>query len=178
MDHRLGNLLRLAKATENSQHFGNIFAAHQGVRRDGGHTGVNQRRRIRHRANDFAIVAKGARQLLKRNAGGDRDHQRLFIQAGGDIAQHFGHDPRFNRAEDDIGNLRHFLGAAGGVDAILVAQSCNLVRRRGVDPDLSRLYLTAGDQPAQNGLTHIAAADKANFLIHHHSPLLFSLRSD
>ena len=32
--------------------------------------------------------------------------------------------------------------------------------------------LSAGDQTAQNGLTHIPAADKANFLLHHRSPLL------
>jgi hypothetical protein len=56
-------------------------------------------------------VAERARQLVERDAGGDGDHQRLFIQAGGDIAEHFGHDPRLHRAEDDIGNLRHFLRA-------------------------------------------------------------------
>ena len=128
MDHRFGNHFRFAEAAENVQHIGYVFRGHQRVRRDGGHAGVHQRGGIGHCANNFAVMAQRARQLVKRHACGNRHDQRLFIQAGGDIAQHFDHDVRLDGAKDDIGDLGHFLRAFGGVNPVLIAQRGDLVR--------------------------------------------------
>jgi hypothetical protein len=42
----------------------------------------------------------------------------------------------------------------------------------GYRPKSARQHLTAGDQTAQDGFAHVAAADKTDFLLHHASPFL------
>jgi len=173
VDHRLGNHLGFPETAENVDHIGHLFGGHQRVRGDGGHARIDQRRRVRHGANDFTVMAQRARQLIEGDACGDGDHQRLFIQAGGDIAQDFHHHVRLHCPEDDIGYLRHFLSALRGVDPVLVVQGGDFVRRGGIDPNLAWQDLTAGNQTAENGFAHITAADKTDFLLHHVSLLNF-----
>ncbi|MNP53165.1 hypothetical protein D3C76_1476150 [compost metagenome] len=52
-------------------------------------------------------------------------------------------------------------------------QGGDFVRRGGIDPNLARQDLTAGNQTAENGFAHITAADKTDFLLHHVSLLNF-----
>ena len=73
-------------------------------------------------------MTERAGQLIERHARGNRHDQRLFIQTGGDVAQHFDHDVRLNGAKDDIGDLGDFLRAFGGVDPVLIAQCGDVVR--------------------------------------------------
>ncbi len=118
-------------------------------------------------------MAQRTRQLIEGNACGDRDHQRLFVEAGSDVAQDFHHHVRLHCTEDDIGDLGHFLGALRSVDPVLIVQSGDFVRRRGIDPNLAGQHLPAGNQTAENGFAHITAADKTDFLLHHVSLLGF-----
>jgi hypothetical protein len=62
------------------------------------------------------------------DARGNRHHQGLFIQAGGDLAQHFDHDVRLNGAKDDISHLGDFLRAFSGIDAVLITQGGDFIR--------------------------------------------------
>src|SRR5699024_5830534 len=71
-----------------------------------------------------------------------------------------------NGSKNDVGDLRHFLRRFCGVDAELVMQGGDFIRGGGVYPDLPWKHLTAGNQTAENGFSHIAAANKTDFLFH------------
>jgi len=66
-------------------------------------------------------------ELIERDPGGDGHHQRIFIQAGGDVAHHFQHDIGLHRAEHDIRRLSDFLGALRAVDAVFALQGGDII---------------------------------------------------
>ncbi len=166
VDHRLSNHFRFAKAAENIQHISGIFWGYQRVWRYGGHPGINQRGSVRHGADNFPVMAQRAGKLVERDTCSNRNDQRVFIQAGGDFAKHFNHDAWFNGGKNDVGDLRYFLRRFCGVDAELVMQDGDFIRGGGIYPDLPWKHLTAGNQTAENGFSHIAAANKTDFLFH------------
>ncbi|MNV64045.1 hypothetical protein D3C71_1566720 [compost metagenome] len=69
-----------------------------------------------------------AGELIERNTCCNRDDQRLFIQAGGNVAEDFNHDVGFDGAKDDVSNLSDFLRAFGGVNTVFITQRGNFVR--------------------------------------------------
>ncbi len=100
MDHRLSNYFRLSKAAENIQHISRlIFRCDQRVWRDGGHSCVDQRRRIL-APRECLVVSQRARKLIKRYAGDRTTSESLFRLEG--FTEHFHHNARFYRAENDI----------------------------------------------------------------------------
>ncbi|MPN09092.1 hypothetical protein SDC9_156380 [bioreactor metagenome] len=111
-------------------------------------------------------MSQRAGELIEGHACCNRDHQRLFVEAGGYLAEHFDHNARLHGAENNIRHLGDFLGGLRDVDPILIVQRGNFIGGRGVDPDLAWKHLTAGNQAAEDCFPHITAADKTDFLLH------------
>ncbi len=124
MDHRLSNASAPPKQRKIFS-ISRIFRCDQRIGRDGGHSCVDQRRRIRHSANDFTVVSC-ARKLIKRYACGDRDHQRVFVQAGEISLSTFTIMPGFTRRKryPRPGDL---LRALRRINAVLIAQGGDFI---------------------------------------------------